>query len=48
VIVWAWQRHPVYRARYLAASADPALRHLTFVRIRSRGDARRLLARADG
>ncbi|MEN3609957.1 AAA family ATPase [Plantactinospora sp. ZYX-F-223] len=46
VIVWAWQRHSVYRARYLAASADPAWRHLTFVRIRSRTAARRLLAEA--
>jgi adenylate kinase family enzyme len=46
VIVWAWQRHAVYRARYEAAAADPAWGHLTFVRVRSRDDARRLLALA--
>jgi adenylate kinase family enzyme len=46
VIVWAWQRHSVYHARYLAAATDPAWRHLTFVRIRSRENARRLLDRA--
>jgi adenylate kinase family enzyme len=46
IVVWAWQRHPVYRARYLAAAADPCRRHLTFVRIRSRGQGRALLARA--
>lgn len=45
VIVWAWQRHAVYRDRYRAASADPAWRHLTFVRIGSRADARALLDR---
>jgi adenylate kinase family enzyme len=44
VIVWAWQRHGVYQARYAAARTDPAWRHLTFVRIRSRENARRLLA----
>jgi adenylate kinase family enzyme len=47
VIMWAWQRHPVYQARYLTASTDPAWRHLTFIRIRSRDDIRRLLAGAD-
>jgi adenylate kinase family enzyme len=45
VIAWAWQRHSVYQARYLAMAADPAWRHLTFVQIRSRGDGRRLLTR---
>ncbi|GAA4720091.1 AAA family ATPase [Phytohabitans rumicis] len=43
VVVWAWRRHSVYRERYLAMAADPMWRHLTFVRIRSRADARRLL-----
>jgi adenylate kinase family enzyme len=47
VIVWAWQRHSVYRARYTAAMADPAWRHLTFVPIRSRVEAQRLLERAN-
>jgi adenylate kinase family enzyme len=46
VIVWAWQRHSVYQARYTAATTDPAWRHLTFVRIRSRAEAQRLLERA--
>jgi adenylate kinase family enzyme len=45
VIVWAWQRHSVYQARYLAMGTDPAWRHLTFIRIRSRYDTRRLLIR---
>ncbi len=45
VIAWAWQRHAVYRARYVAATTDPAWRHLTFVRIRSRAEGRELLAR---
>jgi adenylate kinase family enzyme len=44
VIAWAWHRHPVYQARYLAATTDAAWRRLTFVRVRSRDDARRLLA----
>ena len=43
VIVWAWHRHSVYRDRYLAAADDPKWRHLTFVRIQSRADGRRLL-----
>jgi adenylate kinase family enzyme len=43
IIVWAWQRHAVYRARYLAATTDPAWHHLMFVRIRSRADGRALL-----
>ncbi len=46
VIVWAWQRHGVYRTRYQAAAVDPAWQHLTFVRIRSREDQRALLALA--
>jgi adenylate kinase family enzyme len=45
VVVWAWQRHSAYQTRYLAATTDPAWRHLTFVRIRSRADARQLLDR---
>jgi len=45
IVVWAWQRHSVYRARYAAATTDAAWRHLTFVRIRSRKDAQRLLDR---
>jgi adenylate kinase family enzyme len=44
IILWAWQRHGINRDRYLAASADPAWRHLTFVRISSRAEVRALLA----
>lgn len=43
VIVWAWRRHSDYRDRYLAMASDPRWRHLTFVRIQSRKDIRRLL-----
>jgi adenylate kinase family enzyme len=35
VIAWAWVRHPEYRARYGAASRDPASPHLTFIRLRT-------------
>ncbi len=35
VIVWAWTTHALNRARYLAAQADPAYRHLEFIRARS-------------
>jgi adenylate kinase family enzyme len=43
VIAWAWHRHSVYRDRYRAAVNDPQWRHLTFIRIQSRDDGRRLL-----
>lgn len=46
VIAWAWHRDAVYRARYSAAGDDPAWQHLRFVPVRSRADARALLARA--
>jgi adenylate kinase family enzyme len=48
IIAWSWHRHAVYRERYLAAGTDPRWRHLTFVRIRSGPDARRLLRHVDG
>jgi adenylate kinase family enzyme len=44
IIAWAWRRHSVYRDRYLSATADPMWAHLRFIRIRSRRDARRLVA----
>lgn len=47
VILWAWHRHATYRDRYLAMANDPRWRHLTFVRIRSRKDVRRLLNSID-
>jgi hypothetical protein len=46
IIRWAWVRHSMYRERYAAAARDPALAHLTFVRIGGRADAARLLANA--
>lgn len=46
VVAWAWQKHSAYRHQYAMAAADPANAHLRFVRVRSRGEARRLLARA--
>jgi adenylate kinase family enzyme len=43
LIPWAWHHYPIYRQRYTAAAADPAYSHLTFTRIASRTDMRRLL-----
>ncbi len=45
VISWAWHKHAKYRERYGAAAADPANAHLTFIRLTSRGDVARFLAR---
>ncbi|HYZ57273.1 MAG TPA: shikimate kinase [Streptosporangiaceae bacterium] len=45
VISWAWHRHAVYRQRYADAAGDPANAHLRFVRLKSRDDVRRFLAR---
>jgi len=44
IIVWSWTRHEVYRQRYLAAMRDPACAHLRFVRVRTRAQARALVA----
>ena len=46
ILAWAWTSHHRYRARYLAAQADPACAHLTFVRVRSAADAEELTRRA--
>ena len=43
VIAWAWTKHAVNRQRYRAAALDPANAHLTFIRVASRADARRLV-----
>jgi adenylate kinase family enzyme len=43
ILRWAWTQHAKYRARYSAAAADPLNAHLTFVRVGSRAEARRLL-----
>jgi adenylate kinase family enzyme len=39
IVLWSWTNHATYRARYEAASADPANAHLHFVRLRSRAEA---------
>lgn len=44
IIRSAWTRHAKYHRRFTAASRDPAYAQLSFVRIASRADARRLLA----
>jgi adenylate kinase family enzyme len=46
VVAWAWTRHPIVRARYTQAQADPANAHLDFIRARSDRDAVALLDRA--
>jgi adenylate kinase family enzyme len=35
IIMWSWTQHAKYRARYAVAMGDPALRHLSFIRLRS-------------
>lgn len=44
IIRWAWTRHATYRERYAAAATDPDHGGITFIRIGSRSEARRLLA----
>jgi adenylate kinase family enzyme len=44
-IVWAWRMQSVQRARYTAAMADPAYRHLRFIRLSSPGAVRRFRRR---
>lgn len=46
LVLWAWRKHPEYRARYAEAAADPANAHLRFVRIVTPADASTLLATA--
>ncbi len=44
ILAWAWTNHRRYRARYLAAQADPANSDLTFVRVRRPADAAALMS----
>jgi hypothetical protein len=44
ILVWAWTQHREYVRRYEAAAADPANKHLTFVRVPSRAAGARLVA----
>ena len=48
VIAWAWQTHDARRERYLAAMADPANGHLSFVRLTSPAAVRRFLRSLPG
>jgi adenylate kinase family enzyme len=45
IIRLAWLKHDVYSRRFAAFARDPAWAHLSFVRIASRQDVARLLAR---
>jgi adenylate kinase family enzyme len=44
ILLWAWTQHAKYVQRYGSAQHDPANRHLTFIRLRSRAEAARFLA----
>jgi adenylate kinase family enzyme len=44
ILRWAWTQHDKYVKRYGAAQHDPANRHLTFVRLRSRAEAAQFVA----
>jgi adenylate kinase family enzyme len=46
IVSWAWHNHAKYHDRYAAAAIDPANAHLTFVRLTSRRDVSRFLARS--
>jgi adenylate kinase family enzyme len=43
ILAWAWTNHHRYRARYLAAQADPANARLTFLRVRTPAEAAAVL-----
>ncbi|MBD0292104.1 MAG: adenylate kinase [Jiangellaceae bacterium] len=43
IIAWAWNNQAKYREQYAGAAADPAFRHLSFVRLTSRAEIRRFL-----
>lgn len=36
IILWSWTQHEKYRRQYLAASEDPTISHLDWVRLESR------------
>jgi adenylate kinase family enzyme len=44
IIIWSWTQHAKYRVRYGEAMADPALGHVTFVRLRSPVEVRAFLS----
>jgi adenylate kinase family enzyme len=43
IVLYAWTSHRKYRDRYLAAQADPANAHLSFVRLRTPAETAALL-----
>lgn len=47
ILLWAWQRHDLYRQRYGAAMVDASLAHLTFVRLRTHAEAAAWLAQLE-
>lgn len=46
IIWWSVRQHPRNRARYTALMAAPEYRHISFVRLRSDGEAQRFLEAA--
>jgi adenylate kinase family enzyme len=44
IIMWSWTQHAKYRARYADAMADPTLRHLSWVRLRSSAEVAAFLS----
>ncbi len=44
ILWWAWVQHGKYVKRYGDAERDPAYRHLTFVRLRSRAETAQFVA----
>lgn len=48
IIRWSWTQHTKYERRFGAAMVDPAWAHLTFVRLRSHGEAAAWVARLPG
>jgi adenylate kinase family enzyme len=47
VICWAWHKHAEYRESYAAAAADPANKHLNFIRLTSPASIRQFLQALD-
>ena len=46
IVLWSWTNHGEFTRRYENAASDPANAHLTFIRLRSRDEADRLVANA--
>ena len=48
IIRWSWTQHTKYEGRFGTAMSDPALAHVTFVRLRSHGEAAAWVAQLPG